>query len=98
RERIALHAAEADQIGSGRDRLDDVAAAAEGPVDQDLRTSADGIHNLRQYLHGTTAMVELAATMVRHVDPIDAMLDRNPGVFGGGDALEGERDLEAILD
>src|SRR5205085_2841968 len=41
-ERPALQAAEADQIGAGRDRLHDVGAAAERAVDHDIRAPADG--------------------------------------------------------
>ena len=43
-------------------------------------------------------MIELTAAVVRHVDPVDAMLDRKLGILGSGNALERERDLEPILD
>src|ERR1700712_5200861 len=43
-------------------------------------------------------MVELASAVVRHVDPVDAVIERNRGVLGGGDALDHERYLELVLD
>src|SRR5260370_33473187 len=36
--------------------------------------------------------------MVRAVAAIDAVLDRAPGVLGGGDALDDQRDVEIPLD
>ena len=56
------------------------------------------IDHLRQHVDRAAAVVELAAAVVRHVDPFDAVLDRDAGVLGGGDALDGERDLELLLD
>src|SRR5215472_12722932 len=42
-------------------------------------------------------VIELAAAMVRHIDAIDAELDRAPGVLGRGDALQDQRDVEFRL-
>jgi hypothetical protein len=43
-------------------------------------------------------VVELAAAVVRDIDPIDAVLDRDLGILGGGDALERKRNLELVLE
>ena len=40
-------------------------------------------------------MVELPAAVVRHVDHVDAVFDRELGVLGGGDALDDQRHLVA---
>jgi hypothetical protein len=39
-------------------------------------------------------VIELAAAMVRHIDAIDAELDRATGVLDGGDAFQDQRDVE----
>src|SRR5262249_9435971 len=44
------------------------------------------------------AVIELAAAVVGDVDPLDAMVERDGGILGGGDALDRERDLEPRLD
>ena len=67
-------------------------------VDQDLGAAADGLDDLRQHVHRAAAMIELAAAMVGDVDPFDAVIDRDPGVLGGGDALDRQRNLELLLD
>ena len=36
--------------------------------------------------------------MVRHIDAVDPVLDRDPGVLAGGDALDDQRDVEILLD
>ena len=43
-------------------------------------------------------MIELAAAVIGDVDPLDAVLDRDLRILGGGDALERQRNLVAILD
>src|SRR6202008_3747710 len=65
----------------------------EAAVDVDLGTAADGLHHLRQHADAALAVVELAPAVVRYVDALDAVPERDPGVLGGGDALEDERDL-----
>ena len=97
-ERPALHAAEADEIGARRDRLDDIGAAAEAAVDHDFGAAGDGGDDFRQHMHGAAAVVELAAAVIGDVDPLDAVIDRDLGVFRGGDALDHQRDLELVLD
>src|SRR2546423_4471978 len=97
-ERVALHAANPDQVRTGDDCLDDVAAAAERSVDHDLGAPGDGVDDFGQHIHGAATMIELAAAVIRYVNPVDAMLDRELGILGSGNALERERDLEPLLD
>jgi glycosyltransferase involved in cell wall biosynthesis len=43
-------------------------------------------------------MIKLAPAMVRHVDAVDPVLERNLGVLGGPDAFQNDRDVEILLD
>ena len=56
-------------------RLDDVGAAAERAVDHDLGAALHGVDDLRQHMHRAAAVIELAAAMVRNVNPVDAVID-----------------------
>src|SRR5262249_60463159 len=60
-ERKALHAADADQIGAGGDRLDDVGAAADRSIDDDLGAAVHGGHDRRQHVHGAPGVLGHAA-------------------------------------
>ncbi len=75
-----------------RHRLDDVGAAAEAAVDDDLRPALHRGRDLGQHLDRAAAVIELAPAVVGDVDRIDAVSDRDLGILGGGDALEDERD------
>ena len=61
-------------------------------------TGATSSHHLGQHRHAALAVVELAPAVVRHVDRLDAVLDGDLGVFGGGDALQDEGNLELVLE
>src|SRR5215472_16011424 len=93
REAVALHAAKPDEVGAKRQRLDDVGAAIDGAVDDDRRPARNRLHHFRQDLGRTAAVIELAAAVIGHVDDLDAVIERDLGVFGGADALNSERDL-----
>jgi len=97
-ERPALQPADADEIGAGYNRLDDVGAAADRAIDHDLGAAGDGVDDFRQYMHRAAAMVELASTVVRHVDPIHAVIERDVRIFRGRNALDDQRDLVPVLD
>jgi hypothetical protein len=56
RERPALQPPDTDEVGTGRDRLDDIGATAERAVDHDLGTSGDGIDDFRQHMQGAAAV------------------------------------------
>ena len=57
-------------------------------VDHDLGAPADRLDHLGQHVDRADPLVELAPAMVRHIDAIDPVIDRDLGVLGGGDALE----------
>jgi hypothetical protein len=92
-ERIALHAAEPDEMGAERHCLDDVAAAAKTAVDDDRGASGDRLDDFRQNIHGTAAVIELAAAVIGDVDDFDAVIERDFGVLRGRDAFDGERNF-----
>ena len=97
-EPVDIEPAAGDRIGAQDQRLDHVGAAADAAIDDDVRAPANRFDDFRQHVDRTDALIELAPTMVRHIDAVDAVLDRNPGVLDGGDALEDQRDVEALLD
>ena len=43
-------------------------------------------------------MVELAAAVVGHVDPVDAVIERDRRILRGRDPLDDQRYLELVLD
>ena len=59
---------------------------------------ADGLHHLGQHVDAAAAVIELAAAVVGDVDHVDAVLDGDARVLGGGDALEDQRDVGASLE
>ena len=62
--------------------LIDVGAAAERSVDHDLGAAGRRIDDFRKHLHRSAAVVELPTAVVRNVDPVDAVIDRDAGVLG----------------
>ena len=87
-----------DQVRTGGDALDDVRAAAEAAVDDDLRPAAHSGDHLRQHGEGAAAVIQLAAAMVGDVDEFDAMGAGEGGVLRRADALEHERDAVLVLE
>src|SRR5215212_3294732 len=69
-ERPALQAADANQVSPCGNRLYDVGATAERTVDHDLGAAGNGVDDFRQDVHRAASMVELAAAMIRHVNPV----------------------------
>src|SRR6202034_3560028 len=67
-------------------------------VDHDLGGAGDRLVDFGQHVGRAAAVVELAAAVIGDVDEIDAVIERELGVLGGGDAFDGERDLELALD
>ena len=59
-----------------------------------LARLGDRVDDFRQHVRGAAAVIELAAAVIGDVDELDAVIERDLGVLGGGDALDGERDLE----
>src|SRR6202166_2623999 len=97
-EPVALHATEPDEVGTYCFRLDDIAAAIEAAVNDDLGTAGDRLDDFRQHIGRAAAMIELAAAVIGDEDEIHAMIEAKLGVFGGGNAFDGEGYLELRLD
>src|SRR6185312_2140417 len=72
-------------------------AAAHRTVDDDLGAAPNRLHDLRQHIHRTAAMIELTATVIRHIDPVDAVLDCEQRILGGRDALDHHGNVEFLL-
>src|SRR6516225_8017343 len=87
-----------DRVGAEDQRFDHVGAAADAAIDNDARLPADRLDDLGQDVDRPDTLIELAAAMVRHVDAVDPMLDRDLRVLGGRDAFEDQRNVEAFLD
>src|SRR5262249_20797787 len=79
-------------------RLDDVTAAAERAINDDLCASGDGVDDLRQHFHRATAMIELTPSVVGDVDPLDPVIECDGGILRGGNSLDGEGNIEFLLD
>src|SRR5262249_56959467 len=57
----------------------------------------DRLDDLRQQVDRAETVIELAAAVVRNVDPLDAVLDRALRVLARGDALERQWNVELLL-
>ena len=89
--------AQPDRGRAERDRLHDVGATQESAVDQDLGPPRDRRHHLRHHVDAPAAVVELASAVVGDVDDVDAHIACERRVLAGRDALEHQRDIEAVL-
>src|SRR5262249_36486997 len=94
----ALQPANTDGIGPKRHGLDDIGAAHETAIDDDLGAAGHGVDHLGQDREPALAMVELTATVVGNIDALDAVLDREPRILGGGDTLEDDGNWELAFD
>ena len=84
-ERQRLQLADADHGGAARDGLQNVGAAHETAVDDELGFAARDADDLGQELDGAAAVIELPAAVIGHVNDVDAVLDaerRRPRPFG----------------
>src|SRR5438067_7876294 len=97
-EAVDIEAAAGDRVGAEDQRLDHVGPSADAAVYDDARTPADRLDDLRQYVDRADALIELPPAMVRHIDAVDPVLDRDLGVLGGRDPFEDQRDVEALFD
>ena len=94
----AVESGDADGAGAQRHGLDHVAAAQNPAVDNDFGLAIDRRHHLRKHVQGAAAVVQLASAVVGDVHHLYAVLHREPGVLCGGDALDDQRDVEAVAD
>src|SRR4051794_7036113 len=88
REPEAAEAADADGLGTERDRLNHIGAAHEATVYPDFRAAVHRVHNFGQHGGAAEAVVELPAAVIGDIDDFDAVLDRELGIFRSGDALD----------
>ena len=88
--RQPLQPADADRVGAQRHGLDDVGAAQDAAVDDDLGAPLHRLDDLGQHGHAALAVVELPSAVVGHVDALDAVLEGDQRVLGRGDALQDE--------
>src|SRR5579871_6457741 len=95
---IDIKPAASHRIGAENDRLDDIGAAADTAIDEHACPPADRLDHFGQHIYRAYSLVELATAMVRHIDAIDPVLERNPGVFGGGDAIQDQRNAADLPD
>ena len=65
-----------DDIGAKRERAEDILAATDAGVVDDRHAAADGVSDARELRDGGRHTVERASAVVRHVNAIDAALDR----------------------
>ena len=93
-ERERLQLADADHRGAARDGFQDVRAAHEAAVDDELGFAARDADDLGQELDRAAAVIELAAAVIRHVDDVDAVLHAELGVLGRLNALHHQRQLD----
>ena len=80
-----------DRAGSEAERLENIGAASNAAVEQNLRTPVDGVDDFLEHVEGRRHAVELAAAVVRDDDGRGAVLDREPRVFCGEEPLDDER-------
>src|SRR5258708_39645240 len=85
-------------MGVGWVRLLRFVAGGDAGVDDEPGANGDGGGNLGQHLHRAAAVVELASAMIGHVDPLDAVIDRDLGVLRGSDPLDDQWYLVLVLD
>ena len=74
-----------------RKRAQDVDAAANAAVEEDLGTSVDGLDDLRQRVDRRRHAVELTPAVIGHDDGRRAVLDGEPRIFARQHALEHDR-------
>src|SRR5204863_9258146 len=75
------------------ERLEHIRSTANSPVEQDLDTACDGVHDRQQYADRGGHTVELTATMVRYDDRRGAVLDGETRVIGREHALDDHREV-----
>src|SRR5207253_421975 len=76
-----LQPSKRNHISPERDRLEDVAAALNPAIQDDLSSAAHRLDDLGQRLEAAETVIDLASTVIRHPDVFDSVLDRQLGVF-----------------
>ena len=96
--RPGLEPADADRVRAERQRLQHIGAALDAAIDDDRCPPRHRLHDLRQHVQRRATLVQLAASVVRHVDHFHTEVARDGGIFGAGDALQDQWNCEPGLD
>lgn len=88
---VEERSADQDGVGSEGQGLQHVGACAHTRVEQDRRPVADGLGDRPQRVEGSHRTVDLPAPVVRDDDAVDAVVEGEPGVVDGHDALQDDR-------
>ena len=86
RQREALQLADAHRGGAEGKRFDDVGAAEDAAVPDDLGAARHRIDHFRQHFDRRLPVIELTSAMVRHVDDVGANMRDGARLRRGGDA------------
>ena len=86
-EAIEIETADRDRVGAERDRFDDIGAAIEAAIDEDLRPAAHRVDHLGQNIERAAHMIELPPAVIGDVDALDAMVAGDRRVFAGLECL-----------
>src|SRR5262249_21779229 len=95
-EAVEIEASDRDDVRSERDALDNVGAAAEPAVHDDLSPPADRRHDIPQDVDRAAPVIELPTTMIGNIDAVNAVVAGNDRVLRGLDALDDERQLAPL--
>lgn len=98
REGVALHAAKAHEVRADRKGLYDVRPPTKPSIDHHFCLAGHSVDDFGQHIHGSSAMVELATTMVRNIYPVHAMIDRDTSILDRGNAFQHNRNVGGVLD
>src|SRR6266700_1358054 len=95
--RVEERAADPDEVGTERQRLDHIAAAADAAVDHDGHAFGFS-RDFRQRAQARYGVIELAAAMVGEHHPVDAARARDAGVLRRDQTLDDQLALPALAD
>src|ERR1700730_1001181 len=84
---------DSDGRGSQRERLDDIRTAPDATVEQQRNSSGHRVRDPGQQLDRRGYGVELAPTVVRNDQRVDAMANREGGILGMRDSLQRDGNL-----
>src|SRR5258707_1450555 len=75
------------RTGAEGHRLDDVAAATDSAIADNLTTAANDICNLRHQLKARRGAVKLTAAVIWQLDRLDSRISGDPGIVYGLNSL-----------
>src|ERR1043166_3030037 len=89
---------DANRIGAERERLEEGGPPPKSAVEWPRDAPDDHLHHFRERIDGGATAVLAASAMVRHDDPVDAVLDRELGVLRGQNSLEHHLHARRVLE